>query len=428
MNSATQTYSLNRNQNTKLMTMRLGIVTHITQAASLVMLLFAILLHPLYGASTAKLQLETSTDLSTWNSVELSDSTITPDGQIELSGLPDTVFFRLQITDFSTGQPDPPVIQSLQTTLDNGNVQHSLSGINFSNKTQASPHIWDDLEDGICDNQAAIGTWSSTNSLVINTTQQRHAGSSFNAANNFKNEKHAYFTGGTPSRRWFVQYWFMLDDNFDWGTGTYGNPGARLSNVKFFRMWAPGAVDENFVTAIHTFVDTPNAIRTVEYIDGDGQSGYFWQNSTSYLAKQEWHLFQAEYYDSEIGENNGICRIYIDGTKILDDSTLITRQDYADLKRPYIVGFYNSWNDSETDDDDFYIDDVYIDNTWARIEIGNQPDYESCTIREIQIPQSWSDTEIVFNQELRSLEGVSPLYLFIINEQGAISTSYTLNP
>jgi hypothetical protein len=41
-----------------------------------------------------------------------------------------------------------------------------------------------------------------------------------------------------------------------------------------------------------------------------------------------------------------------------------------------------------------YCDDVYVDNTLARVEIGNESTYDECTHLEIQIPSSWAATSV----------------------------------
>ena len=43
---------------------------------------------------------------------------------------------------------------------------------------------------------------------------------------------------------------------------------------------------------------------------------------------------------------------------------------------------------------DLYIDGVYVDSDWRRVEFGDNPIYRSCTHREIQIPISWTENSI----------------------------------
>lgn len=67
-----------------------------------------------------------------------------------------------------------------------------------------------------------------------------------------------------------------------------------------------------------------------------------------------------------------------------------------------------------------YFDDVYIDNTQARVEVGNSPDFNSCSHREIQHPISWSDTEVQVDFRKGSFNSGDTVYFFVINDQGTV--------
>ena len=76
--------------------------------------------------------------------------------------------------------------------------------------------------------------------------------------------------------------------------------------------------------------------------------------------------------------------------------------------------------------DYFDFDDVYIDYSLARVELGNSPEWKDCTHREIQIPVSWSDDSIgvVVNQGgFADGEGA---WLFVVTEDGEVSDGYAI--
>lgn len=68
-----------------------------------------------------------------------------------------------------------------------------------------------------------------------------------------------------------------------------------------------------------------------------------------------------------------------------------------------------------------YMDDIYIDTTPARVEIGNSSDFESCTHREVQYPTAWSDTQIKVNLRPGSFASGSQVYFFVVNANGTAS-------
>lgn len=74
--------------------------------------------------------------------------------------------------------------------------------------------------------------------------------------------------------------------------------------------------------------------------------------------------------------------------------------------------------------DTVYVDSVYIDSSFARVEIGDSSNYLNCTHREVQIPTAWADASIVFTVNSGSFPAGSPVYVFVIDEAGNVSSGY----
>ena len=73
-----------------------------------------------------------------------------------------------------------------------------------------------------------------------------------------------------------------------------------------------------------------------------------------------------------------------------------------------------------------FFDDVYIATTRARVELGNASTYAACTRREIQVAAEWGSTRI--EVPLRTVQFTSgeQVYLYIIDEDGTISSGYAI--
>ena len=71
----------------------------------------------------------------------------------------------------------------------------------------------------------------------------------------------------------------------------------------------------------------------------------------------------------------------------------------------------------------YYFDDIYINNSWARVEIGDDPDYDSCTHREMQIPTAWSSDSVDITVNQGSFQNGTTAYLFVVDEDGAVNTA-----
>jgi len=67
-----------------------------------------------------------------------------------------------------------------------------------------------------------------------------------------------------------------------------------------------------------------------------------------------------------------------------------------------------------------WFDELYIDNSWARVEIGNDPVLENCTHREIQPATTWTSTDITTTLNQGSLPP-GDYWVFVIDESGVPS-------
>jgi len=65
-----------------------------------------------------------------------------------------------------------------------------------------------------------------------------------------------------------------------------------------------------------------------------------------------------------------------------------------------------------------YWDELYVDTTLARVEIGDAPRWSDCTHREIQIPVTWSPTAITVTFHQGTFVAGEQVYLFVVDEDG----------
>lgn len=65
--------------------------------------------------------------------------------------------------------------------------------------------------------------------------------------------------------------------------------------------------------------------------------------------------------------------------------------------------------------------DIYIDNSWARVEIGDASTYSACTHREIQVPITWGTDGIEFKVNQGSFPDLATAYIYVVDENGYVS-------
>jgi hypothetical protein len=68
-----------------------------------------------------------------------------------------------------------------------------------------------------------------------------------------------------------------------------------------------------------------------------------------------------------------------------------------------------------------YWSELYVDNTLARVEIGDAPTFEACTHREIQIPVAWSGESLTFTGNHGTFANGASVYLFVVDRDGQVS-------
>ncbi len=69
------------------------------------------------------------------------------------------------------------------------------------------------------------------------------------------------------------------------------------------------------------------------------------------------------------------------------------------------------------------MDDIYIDNTRARVEVCNSSTWAARTHCEIQIPSAWSGTSITTTLNQGSFSGLSGAYLYVVDSSGAVNAN-----
>lgn len=160
-----------------------------------------------------------------------------------------------------------------------------------------------------------------------------------------------------------------------------------------------------------------------------------------------WHLWQFEFKTSDglsetvtyppvdpgvgsgpgqTGNGTGILRWWADGRKVFERTNMVTKggAQISDMS-PGIVGIsaiHGGGSDGAIGH--YYLDDVYIDNSWQRVEIGNNATYDNCTLKEIQPATAWSNTSATFTVNQGSFADGATGYVFVTDASGVRNTGY----
>jgi hypothetical protein len=314
-----------------------------------------------------------------------------------------------------------PVLSSVIGTIAHGQTV-TIQGSAFGAKPTAAPLAWEDFAGGTLKALTARGSPSLT---LANADNLRTPFSIRNARCDFKQGGGGCFFSydAAVSSRWFVQYWVKLAPNWQWGTTTYNGGNDGMANVKFVRFFPTGSRNySNVGYAFHGFAGN----QTLRFVE-NGASTYRPIDLNTLLTPGSWHLIQVEF-----GENSGVdradgrLRLWIDGQLYDDTRTLVTNvgtDGPAVNKRPFIIGLYDSWPPSDAPVANMfgYYADIYVDNTFARVEIGDAPRYDDCTHREIQYPLSWGAGSIAIRVNQGAFAAGRTAYLFVVDDSGRVN-------
>lgn len=233
---------------------------------------------------------------------------------------------------------------------------------------------------------------------------------------------------GRKEQEYFASFYMRLSDGFNITADPLGT-----HQFKIFRLYSANnrinvyptiGGDDGLFMAVE-FVK-PEVMRYQTQIDAVPDRPKGWHKMTLYFKK-----------NSAPGAKNGKCQVWWDNKLVFDWSSQFkdpknnptyapnypVTGDFelndADLAGEWALGDYfssaglNTWVD---------FDDVYINHTQARVEVGNAPTYAACTVLEPQIPTSWSGGRIGVNVNPGAL-GNGNLYVYVIDKSGNVNSA-----
>jgi hypothetical protein len=112
--------------------------------------------------------------------------------------------------------------------------------------------------------------------------------------------------------------------------------------------------------------------------------------------------------------------VSVDWSGILTHSSTCTRFELKPWKHFQFQNYFddNVGADMQQRADIFY-DDIYVQiGTQARVEIGDNPDYASCTQLETQRPTNWSENEITFKVNHGAFSPGDQIFVFVVQGDG----------
>src|SRR3989339_75388 len=305
-------------------------------------------------------------------------------------------------------------ITSASGTFNSGSTI-TISGSGFGSKAQAAPLVWDTFENGsvgsaIQNVNATIGRWDSgagSDNVFYGNT---------NAYAGTKSARHPFTTSQWNSSLSKNATSFpVLYLDFK---RYYPSSNGEQSNYKPYRMYGNNDTMELFKGygcgyQVHTVLD-------------GGYSDVNWSGQN--FKMNTWQHYQLMYKESTVNGADGSIIALLDGVSHGHNSTAFKTRSVNGHLDQIRIGHYFDVSDRDgcnpSDTSVVYTDNVYIDTTWARVELGNASTYAASTHREIQIPSAWSANSITATVNPGSFTSGQAVYLFVIDANGNASNGY----
>ena len=339
-----------------------------------------------------------------------------------------------------------PSISGVSGTITNGQ-SITISGSGFSTKTTAAP-LLSSYDNATTSNNwsggSLGGSWTTSGTISLSQTQQRSTHTQNSYAVTYDNNSgydSVRYQRESADDKLYVSFWMYRDNatlNMVTGSG---------DNAKFLRIYqdSSGTEGDTYYQLVCNSSGDAMSLRssgdqtadcdgwTVDYTsslyNADRYSSIkFNAAANSTLPKmQNWEHY--EYYmdyPSTTGNNDATNIIWKDGATVARSIDIAVNEAGAANEWRWVMlgqvsGAYSpSYNE--------YIDQVYIDNTPARVFISDSstmtmPDIASHHHSEIQVASSWSDSSITFTLNQGSFANGSTVYVYVVDSAGAVNAT-----
>jgi hypothetical protein len=313
-----------------------------------------------------------------------------------------------------------PVIKSLSGTFIKGQ-EITIYGTGFGNKNPAKPIVWADFEtNGNPTNLSLINSWAGkTNANLTKKNQPFNsiqcvrgdiANSNGSAISAVKIKHDDFSKVYTFVRR-------MYDFDIDSTDGAH--------NIKFFRLW-PLNKNPTYPNLSFLWINQPGSKKF--QVEGMANPNYY-SGKAKVPPENTWVIEEFQIKENT-GTNmaNGVVKYWQNGNLMWNNSDVVTRDSrFPSRWQELVVENFKANTVTNLPIPSYaYMDDIYIDNTWARVMIGNESNFNSCAHREIQIPTSWYDKSIDLVVNHGTFAKGETAYLYVIDTNGSISNGYPI--
>jgi len=214
-------------------------------------------------------------------------------------------------------------------------------------------------------------------------------------------------TQSNTTGTWFASFWFRTQSL------------ARQQSGKFFRIWGDNA---------NVYLSTGAGdleIRGFSECESCSPAPFTVYTSPDTFADGGWHRV-----DVQITEAPDRVAVSLDGKLQWQRSSTLAGAELeqwipsslgADGHTIGIGGMLDGPDLGFPANGSYEFDDVFVDYTVARVELGNASTWDASTVREIQVAQQWSDGQIVARLNRGAFAPGQTVYAYVVDANGAVN-------
>jgi hypothetical protein len=111
--------------------------------------------------------------------------------------------------------------------------------------------------------------------------------------------------------------------------------------------------------------------------------------------------------------------VHVNGKKVIDVNDF-KKSDTSQGLTAALIGFDPSFGDRYSDMK-FAIDDIYMSDAQARVEISSSSEWQPNIESEILTTKSWSGSEVVVDANIQMLDTSDNLYIYVFDNNGKVN-------
>ena len=137
-----------------------------------------------------------------------------------------------------------------------------------------------------------------------------------------------------------------------------------------------------------------------------------------------WHRIEYYYKLSTPGVANGVFQTWVDGVLNANVTNTMSRAAGNTATINNIISPFDGISgQNNANSYTLWVDNLYIDTTRARVEIGNAATFSKCTMRFIQPATSWSDGSISVTVNLSQFTSGEKVYVYVVAPNGNVNNN-----